>query len=419
MGDRVMAAKRDSGSLLRRAIIVCALGYFIDIFDLQLFPVLRAASLTDMGVTPGRLTTVSGDIMNAQMFGMIVGAFMWGWLGDRFGRLKALYGSIFVYSVGTIACSIAHDPVTYGLLRFITGFGLAGETGTAITLVAEMMSPQKRGWGIVIISAFGLLGPVSATLTSMFLPWRETYIAAGILGIAILLLRMKLAEPAMFIKTVAHKNRHGPFRLLAQKRQALILMACIVIGLPVVFSWNVLNFFSLEIGKAVLKDDAVFDQKICLMFFYLGTSCGDALSGAISQLWHSRRKSMMVFLLAGLVIAESFLLAGPKLRMSANALYGIYFLIGIAGGAWILFCMIAAEHFGTNVRATTSSLVVNFVRGSSILLIFTLQGFRHFTSMTDAAALLGCIAFPLGLAALLFLKETHGVELDYVETLPS
>ncbi|MDP9127032.1 MAG: MFS transporter [Pseudomonadota bacterium] len=405
-----------SPAAVRRAIAVCALGYFIDIFDIQLFPVLRVPSLHELGVSAKDLTQVAGNIINVQMFGMILGAFLWGWLGDRFGRLKALYGSILLYSLGTIACGFVGDPGTYGVARFVTGFGLAGETGVAITLIAEMMPPETRGWGIVTISAFGFLGPVFAVLTSMFLPWRETYLAAGALGFLLLVLRLKLIEPAMFEKISRNKSAAHPFRLLLQKRQAGVLVACVVVGLPMVFCWNILNFFSLEFSQAMLGDGEVFNQKTCLMLFYVGTSCGDAVSGAISQRWRSRRKAMASFLIAGALLTQAYLLLGPQLHMSVQTLYGVYFLIGLAGGAWILFCMMAAEHFGTNVRATTSSTVVNLVRGSNILLVFTLQGFRQFASLTTAAALLGAIAFMLGLTALYFLKETHGADLDYIET---
>ncbi len=202
-----------------------------------------------------------------------------------------------------------------------------------------------------------------------------------------------------------------------QKQHALVLLACITVGLPIAYCWNILNFFSLEFSQAMLKDGEVFNQKICLILFYLGTSCGDTLSGALSQFWRSRRKSMAAFLIAGIFLTQAYLLAGPRIRMTADTLYGIYFLIGLTGGTSILFCMIAAEHFGTNVRATTSSVVVNLVRGSNILLIFTMQGFREFASITDAAAILGLIVFPLGFLALYFLQETHGTNLDYIEKL--
>jgi len=407
-----------SSSSLRRAIIICALGYFIDVFDIQLFAVLRVSSLTDLGVAADRLAAIGGYILNVQMLGMIMGAFLWGWLGDRFGRLKALYGSILIYSLGTLTCSFVSDPISYGLLRFITGFGLAGETGAAITLVAEMMSREKRGWGITIIAGFGFLGPVFAVLTALFLPWRQVYIFAGILGLLLLILRIRLTEPAMFLKIIESKKQRISLKLLAQPRQAFTLLCCILTGLPMIYGWSLLNFFSMEFSSAVLKPGEVFNQKICLMLFFLGTSCGDMLSGAISQFWRSRRKTMLAFLVFGLLLSMSYLLIAPRVRLAAEALYGIYFLIGLAAGAWILFATMAAEHFGTNVRATTSIATNNLVRGFTIPMIFAFHRLREVMSITDAAALIGVVLYAVGFLALSCLRETHGVDLDYVEKFP-
>jgi predicted MFS family arabinose efflux permease len=351
------------------------------------------------------------------MTGMILGAFLWGWLGDRFGRLKALYGSILIYSIGTLACSFVHDTFPYGALRFITGFGLAGETGAAITLIAELMPPQKRGWGIIIISSFGFLGPVFAVLTSLFMPWRATYIAAGILGLLILALRMQLAEPELFRK-IKHGNiRRGSLKILAQPRQAAILFCCIAAGWPMIYGWSLLNFFSMEFAHAMLKEGETFNQKICLLLFYLGTSCGDVMSGAISQLWRNRRKAMAASMLFGIGLTIAFLLAGPRVKLTAEAFYGVYFLIGISAGAWILFAMVSAEHFGTNVRATTTIITNNLVRGFSIPMIIAFQWFQDFMSITDAALLIGIALYLLAFFTLSRLDETHGTDLDYIETL--
>jgi len=406
-------------SPLVRAIIVCALGYFIDVFDIQLFPVLRAASLADLGVPAERLASVGGDILSIQMLGMVLGAFLWGWLGDKLGRLKALYGSIIVYSIGTLACSLVQDPFTYGALRFFAGFGLAGETGAAITLIAEMMPKEKRGWGIVIISSIGFLGPACAVLVSLFFPWRQTYIAAGFLGLAILVLRMRLIEPALFEKTSRSGALRGSLRLLFQRRQGLIFVCCFLIGFPFAYLWNLLNFFSLEFSHVVLREGESFNQKICLFLFYVGTSCGDVLSGSLSQIWRSRRKAIATVFLFGATLAGAYLALGPQIKLTATAFYATYFALGLAGGGWILYCTIAAEHFGTNIRASVSIIVVNLVRGFAIPMIFVLQLLRQSMDITNAALIIGFTIYAFAFLALSRLRETHGLDLDYVEKLES
>lgn len=230
-----MVTKTDK-SFLYRAIMICALGYFIDVFDIQLFAVLRVPSLTELGVPAHRLAAVGGNILNAQMLGMVLGACLWGWLGDRIGRIKALYGSILLYSVGTLACSCVHSAVTYGLLRFLAGFGLAGETGIAITLISELMSPSKRVWGIMAISGFGALGPVAAVVISMFMEWRITYIIAGCLGMILFVLRINLLDPGIFRKITAQDKSKNWHFLLDPKRR-WVFLKCAALGLPLTFCW--------------------------------------------------------------------------------------------------------------------------------------------------------------------------------------
>jgi MFS family permease len=234
---------------VRRAIIVCALGYFIDIFDIQLFAVLRVSSLTDLGVSAAHLSGIGGQILNMQMIGMILGGFMWGWLGDRFGRLKALYGSILIYSLGTLACSLVQDPTTYGILRFVTGFGLAGETGGAITLIAELMSREKRGWGAMVIGGFGAFGPAVAVPVSLLFTWRTTYVIAGLMGLALLILRLRLVEPEMFKKVAKGQSNRGSARMFLNPKLALLFIRGIAIGLPLIFMANLVNFFRLRLAK--------------------------------------------------------------------------------------------------------------------------------------------------------------------------
>lgn len=400
---------------LRRTIIVSALGYFIDVFDIQLFAVLRVASLTDIGVAPERLATISGYIFNAQMFGMALGAFLWGWLGDRYGRLKALYGSILIYSLGTLACGFVHDPTTYGILRFITGFGLAGETGAATTLIAEMMSPKKRGWGITIISGFGFFGPAVAVLVSWFFEWRETYVVAGLMGFLLLILRMRLVEPLLFQKMRTSDTVRGSLRLLLQRRQALTFIRCLLIGLPFLYAWTFLNFFSLELSRDVLKTGEVFNQKICLFLFYIGATCGDIIGGALSQFLHSRRKSIIILYLFGIAVSALYLAIGPQVKFSVETLYAIYFLLGIGGGGWLLFSTIASEHFGTNIRATTTILAINLVRGFTIFTTFAFQGLSPVTTSANAAIIIGSTIYVLAFLALQRLRETHGLDMDYLE----
>jgi hypothetical protein len=278
------------------------------------------------------------------------------------------------------------------------------------------MSAQKRGWGVMLVAGIGFLGPVFAVLIAWLLPWRATYIVAGLLGLVILILRMRLIEPALFEKTKSPELLRGSLRLIFRRHRGFIFACCIVAGLPFTFSWNLLNFFSPELSHAVLREGEIFNQKSCLLLFYLGTSCGDFLSGAATQFWRSRRKAMLAVFLTGAAGAGFYLLLGPLIRLSAAGFYATYFVLGLAaGGGWALFSMIAAEQFGTNIRATTAILVINLVRGFSIPMLFVFQGLRHVLSITDAAAVIGAVLYGFAVLALFRLRETHGLDLDYLE----
>lgn len=400
---------------IQRAIIICALGYFIDVFDIQLFAVLRVPSLRALGLSADQMATVGGHILNMQMLGMILGGFVWGWLGDRFGRVRALYGSILIYSLGTFACSFIRDATAYGLLRFVTGFGLAGEVGAAVVLIAELMPQEERGWGITLIGAIGFLGPVFAVLTSFVLDWRQTYIAAGIFGLLILVLRVRLIEPQLFKKIERHQSLKDFYKLVLRPSCLKRMLACLLMASPLVYGWSLLNFFSIELGHAVLGPGVLFNQKICLLLFFAGTSCGDVLSGVATQIWRSRRKAMSAVLGVGAVVVLVYLAACPLIKIPANILYAIYFVLGLTTGCWALAVLITSEHFGTDMRATSSLVMLNLLRGLTIPIVFAFQWLREAMAITNAALVIGFVLYALAFLALRTLRETHGASLDYIE----
>ncbi len=403
-------------STLSKAIAICALGYFIDVYDIQLFAVLRVASLKSIGIAPEQMASTGASILNAQMFGMIFGAFIWGILGDRLGRVRALYGSIVLYSLGTLACSLVQDANTYAVLRFITAIGLAGEVGAAVVLISELMPKEKRGWGITIIGGIGFLGPVVAVLTSYFLEWRQSYLLAGAVGMALLLLRTKLLDAGMFHNAKSKENLSQFFKLFARKAFIAPFLTCLIMSLPLVFAWNVLNFFSVEIGREVLKPGVEFDQKFCLLLFFVGTSIGDVAGGLITQQMKSRRKAMLYTIFLGGAAASFLLLVAPVIKLSASQFYANYFLLGLSSGCWALATMITAEHFGINIRATASLLMLNLLRGATIPLVLLFHGLQSALGIPNAAATIGAILYLASFLSLLKMPETHARNLDFIET---
>ena len=117
-------------------VLVAALGYFVDIYDLLLFSIVRKSSLESIGLSPELIASDGMDIISHQMFGLLIGGILWGILGDKKGRLSVLFGSILLYSIANIANGFVQTVEQYSWCRFIAGIGLAGELGAGITLVS-------------------------------------------------------------------------------------------------------------------------------------------------------------------------------------------------------------------------------------------------------------------------------------------
>jgi len=411
------------------AVSVAALGYFVDIYDLILFGVVRVASLQSLGISGETLTTDGEYLLNMQMAGMFIGGVLWGVLGDRKGRLSVLFGSIFLYSLANIANGFVTDLTSYAVLRFIAGIGLAGELGAGITLVSEMLSKEKRGIGTTIVAAFGLLGAVVAGLVGNYDwsfswngepvdNWRVAYFLGGLLGLALLLLRIGVFESGMFAKMKESNVRRGDLgQLILRPRNALRYLHCILIGLPLWFIIGILIFQSPEFAKAQGQAFEVV-AGTAIMLAYLGLVAGDVASGLLSQVLRSRRRAVLIFLVLCAVVSVYYLLLPA---VSDTHFYAVCFAMGFSVGYWAVFVTIAAEQFGTNLRATVATTVPNFVRGSVVplTLIFAYLRDDLFTGMpkaniNSALWVLGG-SLMIAFVSLYYLEETFGKDLNYVE----
>ena len=394
-------------------ILVASLGYFVDIYDLILFSVVRVKSLKDLGVADEDMLSVGATIINSQMFGMLVGGILWGILGDKRGRLSVLFGSIITYSLANIANGFATTVDQYTVIRFIAGVGLAGELGAGITLVAETMSKKNRGYGTMIVACVGLLGAVMAALISDRYTWQTSYFIGGGMGLLLLSLRIGLVESGMFKETTENENvQRGNFLMLFNNWSRFKkYLCCILIGLPLWYVVGVLITFSPEFGKA-LNAKGVLDAGKGIMYCYIGISVGDVVAGLLSQLLKSRRQVMLIFLLLTAVSVSIYLYS---FGLTPEGFILLSLLLGFASGYWATFVTIAAEQFGTNLRATVTTTVPNFVRGSLIAITTGFQFFKDKLGILEGAAVVGTICIVISLIALSQLKETFSKDLDYVE----
>ena len=396
-------------------VVVAALGYFVDIYDLLLFGIVRMASLRDIGVPEDQLLDVGIRLINAQMVGLLVGGILWGVWGDKRGRLSVLFASIFLYSVANIANAFVTTPEQYALLRFVAGVGLAGELGAAITLVAEVMSKESRGIGTTIVAAVGVLGAVLAAVIGEMFHWKTAYIIGGVMGLSLLVLRIRMLESGLF-KNIAHAHvRKGDFLMLfksgARFRKYL---SCILIGVPIWCVIGIFVTFSPELAR-FLEVGGPIQAGTSIMMAYIGLSAGDVASGLLSQVLKSRKKVVALFMFLTLIGMSIYARAHG---LTPSQFYALCGYLGFSIGYWAMFVTIGAEQFGTNLRATVATSVPNFVRGSLVPLTLTFNYLAktHGFTLLQSAVTVGLVSLFIGAIALWKMQETFGKDLDYLET---
>lgn len=393
-------------------IIVAALGYFVDIYDLILFSVERVESLTDLGVSPDDMLSVGTKILNSQMIGMLVGGILWGILGDKKGRLSVLFGSIIVYSLANIANGFVTTVPAYIIIRFIAGVGLAGELGAGITLVTESMSKENRGYGTMIVAGVGLFGAVAAALIGGHYTWQTSYFIGGGMGLLLLFLRVGIVESGLFKEVKDNNIKRGNMWMLFNNASRFKkYLCCILIGLPLWFVVGVLITFSPEFGKA-LGATGIINAGKGVMYCYIGIAIGDVVAGFLCQMLKSRKKVMLIFLLLTAVAILVFLYSTG---LSPETFIWLSLFLGFASGYWATFVTIASEQFGTNLRATVTTTVPNFVRGSVVAVTLSFQFLKGEFGILHGALIVGFVCIIIALIALSQLKETFTKDLDYVE----
>ena len=399
--------------MVNAAILVASLGYFVDIYDLLLFSIVRVASLQSLGFSGQELTSSGIFLLNVQMIVLLVGGIVWGVLADKKGRLYVLFGSIFLYSVANIANGFVHSIESYAFWRFIAGFGLAGELGAGITLVAELMPKEKRGYATTIIASVGVSGAVVGYFIAQYFDWRTCFFIGGGLGLSLLLLRIGVAESGMFDKTKADSVSRGNFLALFERSRFLKYMRCIVIGLPLWFVVGILITFSPEFGKALNVQGDV-NAGAAVACCYGGLVIGDILSGLLSQYLKSRVKVVYIYLSLSMLSIAIYFLSGNS---SLFNFYLICFVLGISVGYWVIFMTIATEQFGTNLRATVTTTVPNFVRGSVVPMSLLFQYLTGVFSGSLVGSGIVVALSSLGLAfwALHYMQDTFSKDLDYIE----
>ncbi len=407
-----MASSSPLRQLLKVPVIVAALGYMVDMYDLFLFNIVRVPSLKDLGLSSEELFSKGLLILDVQMAGMLLGGILWGILGDKKGRLSVLFGSILLYSLANIANGFVTSYEQYLPLRFIAGIGLAGELGAGITLVAEILPKEIRGYGTTLVATTGVFGAILAYFVAATFDWRISYFVGGGLGLILLLMRVRVFESGVFLHLKNKQVKRGNFWMLFSSRARFTkYLYAILIGTPIWFVSGVLIFFAPEFGAALGVTAPIVAGK-AVMLAFAGQVAGDLVSGYLSQRFRSRKKGMLIFLLGSYTFMLVYLLGQTQ---NLTTFYIFCAALGFFNGYWTLFITIAAELFGTNLRATVATTVPNFVRASVIPISALFVYAKGHFGLTTGAVLVGGLIVAIALLALSRLEETFHKDLDYEE----
>jgi hypothetical protein len=413
----MLRKKENLLKLFSLPVVIAALGYFVDIYDLLLFGIVRIPSLNSMGINPD---TVGVSILNWQMIGLLLGGILWGVLGDKRGRLTVLFGSIIMYSLANIACGFLPNidfmdkGNAYIILRFIAGIGLAGELGAGITLVSESLPKELRAIGTSIVAGFGLFGAVVANFTvEIANDWTVAYWIGGGMGVCLLLLRVGVMESGIYKEIKSDKSvKKGNFlSFFTNWNRFVKYLKCIGIGIPTWFCIGILAMLGNQFGTA-LKLNKEVDPGNAIMWAYIGISVGDFASGFISHWLKSRKKAifwMMIFTLIGVVL----MLFYPYKTIETYYFYCVW--LGLGTGYWAMFVTVGAEQFGTNIRSTAATTIPNMVRGTVVLMTLFFANLKPSFGVILAGSIVGIIAFSIGIYSTLTIEETHDKELDFLE----
>lgn len=400
------------GGILNRAVLIGALGYFVDIYDLLLYSIVRVQSLRDIGVPQEDILETGVYILNWQMAGLLLGGILWGVLGDKKGRLSVLFGSIFLYSAANVANAYVTDVSSYAALRFAAGVGLAGELGAAVTLVSEVMPKETRGYGTAIVAGVGILGAVAAGFVGRVADWRTAYLIGGVLGLVLILARLSLVESGLF-RAAARSNvpRGNLLLLFASPQRAARYAYCVLIGLPLWFVIGILITFSPELARD-LRVTGPVAAGTAVMVSYTGLSLGDLASGFLSQWFRTRWWVVFYFILFTAAGIFTYYFARG---IDPVAFYAICFALGVFAGYWAVFVTIAGEQFGTNLRSTVATTVPNLIRGSVVPITLAFKWLAEDLGLARSALVVGTACLLIALYALRKLEETYGKDLDFLE----
>lgn len=391
-------------------VLVVALGYYVDAYDLLVMSAVRKPSLLSLGVPESETLNIGLSLLNYQLVGLMIGGVMWGVIADKYGRKKALFGSILIYSFANIANGYINSVNMYYWLRIIAGFGLAGELGVGISLITENVAKERRTISTAIVSFFGMLGASTGGWFGSIFEWQNCFLIGGFAGLLLLLLRLKVEESVMF-NEIKDKNvsKGNIWMIIKNPKTLLTYFFCTLAGAASILFIGVFIQSTPELGKLFNLN---ITAGIALIWYYLGASVSEIIAGLLSKLLKERKAPIYIFYAISLLAITNFCVNVP------NSPYFFYLnclFLGFGLGWWSQLITLSAELFGINVRATAATSIPTFARAWNIPFSNIFKQNIPNLGIVNSAFGIGVIVVSLAIISITMVKETFENDANFIE----
>ncbi len=424
MADMAQAPRRfgwwkDAPGEARRALVAAAFGWMLDSFDVMLYAMVLSALMADPKLG---LTKATGGLLGSlTLVASAFGGLIFGVVADRFGRRRALMGSILIYSVFTAACGLSSGVVMLAVFRIFLGLGMGGEWASGAALVSETWPAEHRGKALGLVQSAWAVGyAAAAAVSALVLPrwgWRAVFFVGVVPAFFALWIQKRVKEPEIWrtrgrraAAAGAPSSSSSSFREIFGRGRLRLTLLVTAMNALTLFGWWGLNlwipsYLSMEAGSGGVG----LGTRLMSVFVFVmqaGMWLGYVSFGFISDK-AGRKKTYVVFLCAAAVFVMLYALAGkPWILLLLGPLVA-YFGTGHFSG----FGALTAELYPTSVRATAQGITYNtgrIVSAAAPFVVGTLAQTRGFGFSFGLIA----FAFLAAAAFWIWIPETRGRQLE-------
>ncbi len=398
----------------KRALIAASFGWMLDAFDVMLWALVLAALMTDLGIAK----STAGLLGSLTLLASAAGGMVFGVIADRYGRTRALMGSILIYSIFTAACGFAQSILQLAVFRILLGLGFGGEWGSGAALVSETWPTAHRGKALGLMQSAWAIGYAAAALVTLIvLPrwgWRAVFFVGIAPALFTLWIQNRVKEPEIWIRhrrdAAATPTAH-PIRFADMFRGSMLrlTLAVTVMNAFTMFAWWGFNlwipaYLSLPVGQGGvgLSESAMSGFMIAMQ---VGMWFGYVTFGFISDAL-GRRRTYVIYLVIAAALIFSYGRASTPVVLLALGPFVAFFGTGYFSG----FGAVTAEIYPTAIRATAQAFTYNIGRIASAIAPFMVGRLAETRGFGFALTIVA-VSFLFAALSWAWIPETRGREI--------